>query len=176
MKPMNILTIDIDLLIQSMRDLCRASDDYYLNKRTGTVISLSRKLIHALSPESSEDRNLNNIPEWDASMIPLAREIILMGSSDYLRIPEAFGRPEHEWMKDFSDSVRGPKLREKLIFALRGRGAGKRFKEILKEVPEEANRWLVFRKKKWEEKIQDWLEVHGVLAVIPSPKPRSAAA
>jgi hypothetical protein len=117
------------------------------------------------------------IPEWDAQMIPRAREIIFLGSPNYIRIPEAFGRPEHEWMLGFSSTIRGPKLKQKIVLALRGRGSCRRFKEILKENPEEMNRWSVFVRSRWDDKIQLWLESHGILAVnARAVRPRSAAA
>src|SRR5688572_19840212 len=103
---MKALTVDFDLIIQSMRDLSRESNDYYLDRNSGKVIGISRSLIRAL--EQNEERNI--LPEWDTQMIPLARAIVLLGSPEYVRIPEAFGCPEHKWMGEFAVVVRAPKL------------------------------------------------------------------
>lgn len=171
---MNALTIDLDLVIQSMRDISRETNDYYLDLASGRVIPLSRSLIRSLVEEVRA--NFDDLPEWDAPMIPLAREIVLSGSTTYARIPEAFGRPEHRWMVEFTETVRGQKLKEKLWAALRGRGSCGRFKEILREHREELNRWSVFYHEKWEGAVQRWLSRYGILPVhAPSQRLRSAA-
>jgi hypothetical protein len=102
-------------------------------------------------------------------MIPMAREIVLMGSTQYIRIPEAFGRPEHAWMILFADDFRTQKVKQKMLQGLRGRGSCRRFKEILAEMPEDQQRWNTFRGRHWKEKIQTWLETWGILGVSASP-------
>jgi hypothetical protein len=171
---MKALTVDCELIAQSMRDICRDSNDYFFHKTTGRVICLSRTLMRALAERSGDVTEL--VPGWEQPMIPLAREIIVLGSKDYVRIPELFGRPEHKWMLEFSETIRGPKLKEKLLVSLKGRESCHRFKDILKEHAEELNRWLVFRQRKWEEAVQSWLESQSILAfVAKSPHRRLAA-
>jgi hypothetical protein len=163
MKTLKAVTLNFDPIQQSMRDLSRDTHDYYFNKSTGKVIALSKGLIHFLTQEPSTFRDL--LPEWESRMIPVARQIIINGSAEFVRIPEAFGQPEHEWMAKFLPDVRSIKMRHKLQLALRGRGACRRFQEILSEVPDEKKRWTVFRARCWKEKIQNWLEGLGLLAV-----------
>ena len=165
---MKALTVDFDLIVQSMRDLCRLTVDYYLDRNTGKVVCLSRELIRALEQDRTEERE--PLPDWDTQMIPVAREIVLMGAVRYVRIPEAFGNPEHRWMMEFAREMRSFRLKQKLFQALRGRGAAHRFKEILKESPEDGKRWIEFHGLRWEELIQRWLESFGILAVSTHPK------
>lgn len=172
MPAIKALTVDFDLIVQSMRDITRETSDYFLDRANGKVISLSRQLIRALAREEMETRP--EVPEWEAPMIPMAREIVLLGSDRYLRIPEAFGRPEHAWMIKFAEEFRTQKVKQKMLQALRGRGSCKRFKEILSEMPDDLQRWTVFRHRRWEEKIQAWLETFGILGVNKNP-PRARA-
>lgn len=169
---MKALTIDFDLVTQSMRDFSRLTGDYYLDKNSGKVIALSRVLINSLEKDSEER---DTLPEWDAKMIPLAREIVLEGSPKYIRIPEAFGCPEHKWMSEFLPQVRTFKLKQKLFQTLRGRGSCRRFKTILKDYPEEMNVWRQFLSQRWQDMIQKWLENVGILAISSHPKKASAA-
>lgn len=169
---MKALTVDFDLIAQSMRDLCRLTDEYYLDRNSGKVFALSREITRSLEQERTEERP--DLPEWDTQMIPLAREIVLVGSTRYLRVPEAFGNPEHKWMMEFAREVRSYRLKQKLFQALRGRGACQRFKEILKEAPEDGKRWTEFHQMRWEDLIQKWLESHGILAVNARPHSRAA--
>ena len=164
---MKALTVDFNLIAQSMRDLSRLANDYYLDRNTGKVFPLSRELIRSLEQDRNESRG--SLPDWDTQLIPLAREVVLMGSTRYLRVPEAFGHPEHRWMMEFAREVRSFRLKQKLYLALRGRGACQRFKEILKEAPEDGKRWQEFHHARWEELIQSWLESHGILAVSARP-------
>lgn len=164
---MKVLTVDFEMIAQSMRDLSRLANDYYLDKNSGKVLVLSRSLINSLEKDS-EDRDI--LPEWDAKMIPLAREIILEGSQKYIRVPEAFGCPEHKWMADFLPQISSFKLKQKLFQTLRGRGSCRRFKAILKDHTEEFSSWQSFRGLRWDERIQKWLEAVGILAVAIRPK------
>ena len=159
MKP---LTLDIDLVVQSMRDLYRESSEYFLDVETGRVVSVSRALLKALAERSG---NVDEaVPAWEAPLIPVARQIVVAGSRNFIRIPEAYGRPEHKWMLEFSETIRGAKLRSTLAQSLKGRESCERFRKILKEHPEEQNRWQVFCQGKWEEKVAAWL---AGLHIIP---------
>lgn len=166
MKALKAVTLNFEPIEQSMRDLCRDTNDYYFNKSTGRVAVLSKNLICFLTKENEVERE--SLPDWEASLIPVARQIIIEGSSEYVRIPEAFGQPEHAWMAKFSVDVKSMKLRQKIKQTLRGRGACRRFREILSEHPEEKKRWATFRTQCWKEKIQSWLETFGLLAVEKS--------
>ncbi len=163
MPAIKALTVDFDMIAQSMRDITRETSDYYLDSVTGKVICLSRQLIQALAMEEADARP--DVPEWDAAMIPKAREIILAGSPQYVRIPEAFGRPEHAWMIKFADGFRTQRVKQKMLQGLRGRGSCRRFKEILSEMPDDLQRWNNYRFQQWKEKIQAWLETMGILGV-----------
>lgn len=171
---MKALTVNMEHIVQSMRDLVRETDDFYLDLNTGQVLALSRKLLKFISSEIRGEEDV--IQGWDAPLIPVAREIAISGSSDYLRIPEAFGRPERHWMAEFTVTIRGVKLRQKLSQMLRGRGCCDRFKDELKGNAEEFNRWLTFRQKKWEDRVQKWLEQHAIIAVSRKVPTRRAAA
>ena len=162
------LTVDFDLIAQSMKDLSRETSDYYLDRRSAKVVVLSRTLIRSLVEGYGEVRE--SLPDWDARMIPVAREIVLAGSTEFVRVPEAFGKPEHRWMAEFAKGVQPLKLRERLQTALRGRGACRRFKEILREHPAEMKSWVDFCELQWEKKIQGWLETIGIIAVSEKPK------
>lgn len=164
---MKALTVDFTLIAQSMRDLSREHNDYFLDKTSARVISLSRDLICALTKDRIEERDV--LPEWDARMIPIARKIVLAGSKDFVRIPEAFGCPEHQWRVAFTDTIQSKELKQKLTLALRGRGSCKRFREILKGVPGECQRWSTYHADCWKERVSRWLESVGILAFEGKP-------
>jgi|GEM_PF-3591176 len=164
---MRALTVDFMLIAQCMRDLPRDHNEYFLERNTGKVITLSRDLIGALAGDGFENRE--KLPQWDAQMIPVARKIVLDGSKDYVRIPEAYGRPAHTWQLAFTDTIRSIELKKKLNLALKGRGSCKRFKTLLDEQIEERSRWKTFHENCWKERITRWLENQGILAFDQKP-------
>jgi len=165
---MKALTVDFELITQSMRDLSREHHDYFLEKSTGKVISLSRNLIRSLTHEGFEGQE--EVPKWDAQLIPLARKIVLAGSKDFIRIPESFGKPEHHWRVAFTETIRSKELKHKLTLALKGRGSVRRFKEILKENSEESQRWRTCHSDQWKAHVRHWLESLSILAFDQRPR------
>lgn len=168
MKALKAVTLNFDPIQQSMQDLCRDTNDYYFNKTTGKVVVLAKGLIQFLTQDASVSRE--PLPDWEARMIPLARQIVINGSPDFVRIPEAFGQPEHAWMAKFATETKSLKLKQKIQQALRGRGACRRFREIISDFPDEKKRWAAFRDRCWKEKIQLWLEGLGLLAIENNAK------
>ena len=61
----------------------------------------------------------------------------------YLRIDPASSREQYRWMERFVSSVSDPPLRERLLIAIDGKGAFRRFKDVLLAFPAERERWLV---------------------------------
>jgi hypothetical protein len=159
---MKALTVDFELIAQSMRDLSRLTNEYFLDRNSGKIIALSRTLIRAF--EQGRDQSIE-LPNWEAPLIPLAREIILSGSPKYIRVPEAFGCPEHKWMSDYALKIQNSKLRQRLQQTLRGRGCCDRFKLVIKDHPEESQAWTQYRMQRWHELVQKWLENIGILGV-----------
>ncbi len=168
MKMLKAVTVDSELIIQSMRDLSRTTADYYFDRTSGNVIGLSRHLLRLLE---QGDRNLEEkLPSWEAGSIPVAREIVCLHSSRYIRIPEAFGNPERKWMMEFAKSIKSDKTRHKFLEALQGRGCRSRFKDLLTGEVDDHKRWKSFLTHKWKEHVQTWLEAQGVIGIENKPK------
>ena len=118
-------------------------DVHYLDLKTGRVILLSDAIE---IPEMDEDRK---IVEEDSE-------------GRFLEIEALPSREEYEWMEDFTRTVREIHLREKLDVALNGKGAFRRFKDVLSPVPEERERWFAIRDRKVLEFAEDQLRASGV--------------
>jgi len=82
-------------------------------------------------------------------------------SDDFLALPSKFGIHEHRIMERFSLGVEDVRVRETLLQAIRGRGAFRRFKEVIHErgVTEV---WYAYRQQALEDIAVDWLEANGV--------------
>jgi hypothetical protein len=72
---------------------------------------------------------------------------------------------EYGWMAEFAASVRNQRVRALLDVALDGRGAFRRFKDVLAGYPSERERWFAFRDQRVREAMREWLaEVNPFIA------------
>jgi len=174
MSELNILAIDFDPIEHAMRDLPRDTNEYFLDRTTGQVIAISRSVLRYLSDEPA--LRAEDLPDWEAKLIPVARDIVISNNKRYIRVPEAYGCPEHQLMKKFAATMKASKLKDAIDQALKGRWSCKRFKQILKDDQAELARWNNFRADGWKARIQSWLEEWNILAVNGNLKKSRAAA
>jgi hypothetical protein len=77
---------------------------------------------------------------------------------------------EYDWMAQFADSVRDGRLRELLGVALGGRGAFRRFKDVLAGHPRERERWFRFHDERVREAMREWLEDNDIEPTTEPPE------
>ncbi len=80
----------------------------------------------------------------------------------YIEIPKAQSYEGYEDMADFADTVEDHNLQEKLAIALNGKGAFRRFKDVLFDYPKEREEWFEFKSKRLRQRIKEWLEDEGL--------------
>jgi len=135
------LKIDID-------GLCTAIDDnswehyYYLSLETGEIVFISDYMDEeeAEKLRSEIDGNLNH----------------------YKPIPRAEPYEGYEDMADFIRTVEDERLRELLEVAINGKGAFRRFKDVLTRYADERENWFRFKDDKVRQRALEWLESIGV--------------
>ena len=64
-------------------------------------------------------------------------------------------------MEDFRATVRDQRLQELLDVAIQGRGAFRRFKDVLERHPVERQRWFDFQAARLEARAREWLAEEG---------------
>lgn len=77
---------------------------------------------------------------------------------------------EWGWMAEFAASVSDLRLRERLEAALRGRGAFRRFKDVLAVHPRERERWFAFHHARVREAMVEWLEDNDIEPTTEPPE------
>ena len=75
----------------------------------------------------------------------------------YERIPKAESHQGYEDMVDFIATVKDERLAELLEVAINGKGAFRRFKDVLLNYPEKRERWFQFKDDRVQEKALEWL-------------------
>jgi hypothetical protein len=79
----------------------------------------------------------------------------------YVTIPHAGSQAGYEDMQDFIETVRDAHFRELLEVAIIGRGAFRRFKDVVERNPGEQQRWFEFHNRRMEDRAREWLADEG---------------
>ncbi len=127
----------------------------FLNKRTGELITLS---LEELS-QAEDEVNVSDLPPWQQEIIKQSAEVI--DSDDHVQLPSAFDIHEYRIMEDFCDAVEDERMRDKLLSSISGRGAFRRFKEMIYALGMEDD-WYRFREEAFEKIAVNWLEKNGI--------------
>ncbi len=143
--------IDETLLEVAMED-ADLEHTYFLHTQTGEVVFLSEYDVSDESEKLMEER------EGDSQYVPIER------------IPTHVA---YQWMVDFVESIVAPRnewAAEKLSIALRGKGAFRRFKDVLHRVGDVwVQEWYHWRDTQLKEAMRIWFE--SVLEEITDEKP-----
>lgn len=133
-----------------LEEICAAFEDssikhrYYLDLESGETLFISD------FTETEE-----KIDEWfGEGCIPIPKISLDEGYED---------------MEDFIETVEDENLKEKLRTAIDGKGAFRRFKNVLLKYPEEKERWFKFQNSRVIERVKEWLEDEGIGIVKPKP-------
>lgn len=83
----------------------------------------------------------------------------------YLRIDPVSSREQYRWMERFIATVEESELRQKLLNSIDGKGAFRRFKDVLMTYPSDRERWFTFRSERLRAGMEGWLDAHSVEVV-----------
>ena len=137
MEKKKALKIDLDELCSAIED-SSYEHEYYLDLETGEILFISDYM------DDEETGKLKDQVEED--------------SDRYERIPEAESHEGYEDMVEFIATVKDERLVELLEVAINGKGAFRRFKNVLLNYPEERESWVQFKDDRMEEKALEWLD------------------
>jgi hypothetical protein len=97
------------------------------------------------------------------------RAKVQTGGEGFLRIEPAASREQYKWMERFVVGVTDEALRERLVIAIDGKGAFRRFKDVLINYPTERERWFSYRGDLLHWHMQKWLEKEQLQPKEPAP-------
>jgi hypothetical protein len=73
-------------------------------------------------------------------------------------------RIQYQWLDSFIKTIEDEALRKRMEAAINGKGAFRRFKDILLTKPDERRRWFEFRDVQMRQRIVEWVREQGVEA------------
>src|SRR6476469_1119835 len=121
--------------------------DSYLDLTTGRIITITTGDPEAAMNRQQVSENIRN----------------------FLRVEPASSREQYRWMEKFVGSVTDEALRERLIISIDGKGAFRRFKDVLLAYPAERERWFSYRAELLHWHIRQWLESHDIITTNEPP-------
>lgn len=146
-----------------------------------------------ISWEALEDAFENNAPEVHSYLHRATGEVLRVvdGVADptmhqriaidasYLRVDPVSSREQYRWMERFIATVPDGELRTRLVAAIDGKGAFRRFKDVLLTFPTDRERWFQFRTERLRSCMEAWLDSHDIEAVArvvwTPPAPEAAS-
>ncbi len=93
-------------------------------------------------------------------------------SSDWIPVPPRSSREGYRTMQRFIDQLDDSPLKNRLASALVGRGAFRRFKDILLDDPEQRQEWFSFKDCEVFDYVSRWLSQEGI---VPATQPPASA-
>src|SRR5262245_35999588 len=126
--------------------------------------------------EALEDAFENNAPEVHSYLNLDSGDVIrivdgvaepatharIAADQTYRRIDPVSSREQYRWMERFIATVEESELRQKLVTSIDGKGAFRRFKDVLMSYPVDRERWFAFRSERLRIAIEAWFEAHGL--------------
>jgi uncharacterized protein UPF0158 len=97
------------------------------------------------------------------------RARVIANGHNFARVDPASSREQYRWMEKFVTAVPDEALRERLVIAIDGKGAFRRFKDVLLNYPAERERWFTYRGELLHFHMQGWLDQMEIEADNPPP-------
>ena len=151
------LKVDLEYIAICMDDQDRLDQNYYLDIENGETIMLPREVIDALEDEEL----LKSLPKGQLKLVDLAKDI-LGGNPRYVEIPIKKRKEGFNDILEFAEKINDPKIKEKIILSMHGKGIWRKFREILQEAPEIEKEWLKFKNEKEKKNVMAWLASIGI--------------
>jgi hypothetical protein len=134
-------------------------DEYttYFHKKSGEFVSISDAEFRAAEAAENEVNFLD--VEEDGVKIAID---MLENSADYIELPSSYDIHEYEMLKRFCLAVENDQAKNILLIAIKGTGAFRRFKEMIRELGMEDD-WYRFRDEAYKEIAIDWCKANSII-------------
>ncbi len=178
-QPKRRLKIDMGDLAMAFENSWPEIENY-LDLETGRIIivddeasSILNRLMDDVDTDNDGEDVLDDwlqkhdVEDWQGEIVKEAYRIETGHEERYIRVECTSSREGYRDMETFIDTVESTQLQNLLQVAIQGKGAFRRFKDVLLNYPEERTRWFDFKDKRLTERVLSWLDDYDV-EPIPS--------
>lgn len=152
------LKVDLSELVFEMELGDNMERSGYLDTETGEIIDMPDDIMRGV--EEGEPGSV--LVEWDEELAEIADKILSDEKNRFLLIPRRESSEGYEIMVSFTGTVAGKELKAKLTVALDGKGAFRRFRNVLDRHPGELERWYKFKEDWMRDEAIQWLLENGI--------------
>ncbi|RBO99986.1 UPF0158 family protein [Rossellomorea aquimaris] len=145
--------VNLSLLIDELES--RFEDWHsYLHRETGTITTIS----HEILTKAEDEEPIEELEDWEQTEYSMAVDI-LENPTHYLTLPDREEINEYRMMENFCYSLKDGHAQDRLLMAIQGRGAFRRFKDQVNTLGI-AGEWYSFRMECYMEFARDWCKFH----------------
>ena len=113
---------------------------------------------------SMEDGRVLKLPPGDPALATVRAD-----PQRYMAIDAIPSRIQYQWLDEFIKAIEDENIRARMEAAINGKGAFRRFKDILLTLPDERRRWFEYRDQMMRQRILDWVREQSILALNEAP-------
>jgi len=154
---------------------------YYLDLETGKVIGIddetSRMLGELIEEIYDEQDNQitsleellqqrNDIPDWQKEILLEAHRIDREFGQRYISVEPDDPYQGYNDMDHFIATLDNEDLQDRLWSAIRGRGAFRRFKDLVARHPEVEEQWYAYQDARAKERLLRWLDENDIEPIV----------
>lgn len=111
-----------------------------------------------------EDGRVLKLPPGDPALATVRAD-----PQRYIAIDAIPSRIQYQWLDEFIKSIEEESIRARMEAAINGKGAFRRFKDILLTLPDERRRWFEYRDQMMRQRIVDWVREQGITPLNEAP-------
>ncbi|MFC1522860.1 UPF0158 family protein [Elusimicrobiota bacterium] len=131
----------------------------YFDRKTGQVVLVDDTVYRHV--EESDDEALEDVPEWQKEQIEIARAVLSDNEKRFISPPDKFDFHEYRHMERFIASLPDRSAADALFYAIKGRGAFRRFKDMLDQMGI-LDQWFKYREEAMKRYVIEWAEDKNV--------------
>ena len=159
--PTKHLKVNLDEIVQALDDHT-GMVDWYLDTQTGEVCPVPEEWVSLA--EEDDDESDEPAADADREELAVARQVLRNEDDRYVYIEPGNTREAYQVMEAFIPRVGDARLRERLADAIAGKGAFRRFKDVLLSNPKVREEWFQFEAKVKRDWAREWLASVGIEA------------
>jgi len=152
----------------------------YLDLETGAVLTVMhdpRQELEQLRGDAGPDASIEDVlaqsgaPDWRKDAMREAWRVEERYGIGIVSLPEADAHEDHRDMEDFAATIGNAELRAQLERALQGRGAFRRFRDVIHSRFREKDEWFKFKRERLRRRMADWLASQDIEVewILPEP-------
>lgn len=113
---------------------------------------------------ATEDGRVLKLPPGDPGLATVRGD-----PQHYIAIEAVPSRIQYQWLDEFIRAIPNEDVKARMEAAINGKGAFRRFKDILLTLPDERRRWFEYRDQMMRQRIVEWVREQGINPLNPAP-------